>query len=222
MGSVWFGDAAKLLAQESRLNTEQFSVCDKTDLSGILQDYEDWYVNKFQKYPRLARRVVVPRPPPKPHRCDLHGHGDENSQGSDTPTGKKSPFFSRRRSLPRSGGSGGSIGRAASDPSLSEDLVEVRGHGRSRNSVRNRTIDNKKREELNRGPPVMGGRRTSSSGPARSPGDEKKDPSKSSSDTDSGGGGGNASASADTKEHKGRTNNSRPAGPYEVVCDKLH
>ena len=25
-----------------------------------------------------------------------------------------------------------------------------------------------------------------------------------------------------TKEHKGRTNSSRPIGPYEAVCDVLH
>ncbi|XP_045103131.1 katanin p60 ATPase-containing subunit A-like 2 [Portunus trituberculatus] len=204
-----FNDAAKLLAQESRLNTEQFSVCEKVDLSGILEDYENWFVNKFQKYPRLARRVIVPRTPPKPHRCDLHGHGgDENSLGNETPSGKKTPFF-RRRSLPRSGGSGHSMGRTASDPSLNEDGVEVRGHARSRNSVRNKSVDNKKREELNRGP-LVGGRRMSSSGPVRSSGDEKKDPSKSSSDTDSERGG--------AAGHLGPVRTGRMAGqPRQVI-----
>ncbi|XP_042210938.1 katanin p60 ATPase-containing subunit A-like 2 isoform X1 [Homarus americanus] len=180
-----YGDAAKTLVQEARLNTDQFTVCDSVDLSNILQEYESWFVVKYQRYPKLAKRMLVPRPTPKPHRCG-HTDDDTNNGKQETLTGKKSPFF-RRRSLPRHGGSGGSMGRAASDPSLSDDVCSTteggRGHGRSRNSVRNKIIDNKKREELGRGPLV--GRRVSGGGALRSPGDEKKDPSKSSSDTDS-------------------------------------
>ncbi|KAK4287996.1 hypothetical protein Pmani_038947 [Petrolisthes manimaculis] len=180
-----YGDAAKSLVLESRLNTEQFSVCEKVDLTGILQEYETTYVEKFQRYPRLAKRVVVPRPTPKPHRCALHTPEEVDDQ-SVIGGGKKSPFF-RRRSLPRSTRSGGSMGRASSDPSLSDDVNAIEGrsaHSHSRSTARNRVIDNKKREELNRGP-LVGSRR----GVGRSPGEEKKDPSKSSSDTDSDRGG---------------------------------
>ncbi|XP_071538180.1 katanin p60 ATPase-containing subunit A-like 2 [Panulirus ornatus] len=178
-------EAAKALASETRLNTDQFIVCDNVDLNNILHQYETWYMVKFQKYPKLAKRVLAPRPTPKPHRCDLMGEEASSGGRHDSMAGKKSPFF-RRRSLPRHGGSGSSMGRAASDPSLSDDTssVEVRSHGRPRNSVRNKAIDNKKREDLSRGPLV--GRRASGVAAAiRSPGDEKKDPSKSSSDTDS-------------------------------------
>ncbi|KAK8739619.1 hypothetical protein OTU49_003429, partial [Cherax quadricarinatus] len=180
-----YSDAAKTLVQEARLNTEQFSVCDSVDLSGILQEHEEWFVAKYQKYPKLAKRSLMPRPTPKPHRCG-HLQEEANNSRNDTPPGKKSPFF-RRRSLPRHGGSGGSMGRAASDPSLSDDVSsagEVRGHARSRNSVRNKVIDNRKREELVRGP-LVGRRVSGGAGPLRSPGEEKKDPTKSSSDTDS-------------------------------------
>ncbi|XP_045603188.1 katanin p60 ATPase-containing subunit A-like 2 [Procambarus clarkii] len=190
-----YSDAAKLLVQEARLNTEQFSVCDSVDLAGVLQEHEAWFVAKYQKYPKLAKRVLVPRPTPKPHRCS-HLHEEANAAKNDTLAGKKSPFF-RRRSLPRHGGSGGSMGRAASDPSLSDDVSsagEVKGRGRSRNFVRNKMIDNKKREEVGR-VPLVGRRVSGSGGPLRSPGDEKKDPTKSSSDTDSEKGGAGIAAS---------------------------
>ncbi|XP_063598016.1 katanin p60 ATPase-containing subunit A-like 2 [Penaeus indicus] len=177
-----FPDAAKFLAQEAKLNTEQFSVCDNVDLSNILQEYESWYVVKHQRYPRLAKRVLGPRPNPKPHRCSIHD-GSDAPPKKEPPNEKKSPFFNRRRSLPRHGGSGSSINRASSDPALSDEasLPETRSQSRSRNYGRNRNLDNKKREEISRAPLV--GRRLS--GNLRSPGDEKKDPSKSSSDTDS-------------------------------------
>ncbi|XP_047501926.1 katanin p60 ATPase-containing subunit A-like 2 [Penaeus chinensis] len=177
-----FPDAAKFLAQEAKLNTEQFSVCDNVDLPNILQEYESWYVVKNQRYPRLAKRVLGPRPNPKPHRCSIHD-GSDAPPKKEPPNEKKSPFFNRRRSLPRHGGSGSSINRASSDPALSDEasLPETRSQSRSRNYGRNRNLDNKKREEISRAPLV--GRRLS--GNLRSPGDEKKDPSKSSSDTDS-------------------------------------
>lgn len=41
-----YSDAAKLLVQEARLNTEQFSVCDSVDLAGVLQEHEAWFVAK--------------------------------------------------------------------------------------------------------------------------------------------------------------------------------
>lgn len=198
-----FPDAAKFLAQEAKLNTEQFSVCDNVDLSNILQDYEAWYVVKHQRYPRLAKRVLGPRPNPKPHRCSIHDGTDAPAQPKkEPPHERKSPFFNRRRSLPRHGGSGSSINRASSDPALSDEasLPETRSQSRSRNYGRNRNLDNKKREEISRNvkakDPALGdcrGRRRTLaplvgrrlSGNLRSPGDEKKDPSKSSSDTDS-------------------------------------
>lgn len=41
-----YSDAAKSLVQESRLNTEQFSVCENVHLTGILHEYETTYVEK--------------------------------------------------------------------------------------------------------------------------------------------------------------------------------
>ncbi|XP_068200911.1 katanin p60 ATPase-containing subunit A-like 2 isoform X1 [Palaemon carinicauda] len=189
-----YGAAAKLLEQDARLNTEQFSVCDNVDLPGILQEYESWHVIKFQKYPKLAKRIVGPRPSPKPHKCSHHDE-ENTAPKKDLLSTRKSPLFrsmmclseKRRRSLPRKTGSGGSMGRAVSDPTLSDETSSIGDQSlpRSRTSAsRGRTIDNKKREELKRAP-LVGRRVTGSGGLLRSPGDEKKDPSKSSSDTDS-------------------------------------
>ncbi|CAL4059946.1 unnamed protein product, partial [Meganyctiphanes norvegica] len=180
-----FQDAAKSLAGGARLNTDQFTVCENVDLSNLLQEYEAWYVVKNQRYPRLAKRIVggetQKRPNPKPHRCE---HDDDLGVPSEKDS-KKSPFF-RRRSVPRNGSSsnGSSLGRAASDPSLSDETIDPRAA--SRGSNRSRNLDSKKRDDINRGTPATG-RRVAT---VRKAGEEKKDPSKSSSDTDSDRGGG--------------------------------
>ncbi|XP_076064208.1 katanin p60 ATPase-containing subunit A-like 2 [Oratosquilla oratoria] len=177
-------EVAKQFAIESRLNLDQFGVCENVDLDGILEEYETMYVVKNQKYPRLAKRIIVPRPTPKPHRCSSHENEDSLLKPKrDSSVGRHSPFF-RRRSLPRHAGNSATsgIGRAVSDPNLSDDAssVALETQAKSRNGSRTRNIDNRKREELTRTPLVV--KRTV---PSRNSGEEKKDATKSSSDTDS-------------------------------------
>ncbi|NWR78242.1 KATL2 protein, partial [Centropus unirufus] len=50
-------DAANALEQETKLNLRGFEVCDNVDLETILMEYESYYFVKFQKYPKITKKV---------------------------------------------------------------------------------------------------------------------------------------------------------------------
>ncbi|XP_032068510.1 katanin p60 ATPase-containing subunit A-like 2 isoform X1 [Thamnophis elegans] len=51
-------DAASALEQETKCGLRRFEVCDNVDLETILMEYESYYYVKFQKYPKITRKVV--------------------------------------------------------------------------------------------------------------------------------------------------------------------
>ncbi|KAJ7427684.1 Katanin p60 ATPase-containing subunit A-like 2 [Willisornis vidua] len=51
-------DAANALEQETKLSLRGFEVCDNVDLETILMEYESYYFVKFQKYPKITKKVV--------------------------------------------------------------------------------------------------------------------------------------------------------------------
>ncbi|KFZ63457.1 Katanin p60 ATPase-containing subunit A-like 2, partial [Podiceps cristatus] len=51
-------DAANSLEQETKLNLRGFEVCDNIDLETILMEYESYYFVKFQKYPKITKKVL--------------------------------------------------------------------------------------------------------------------------------------------------------------------
>uniref|UniRef100_A0A8C8ASG6 Katanin p60 ATPase-containing subunit A-like 2 n=1 Tax=Otus sunia TaxID=257818 RepID=A0A8C8ASG6_9STRI len=51
-------DAANALEQETKLSLRGFEVCDNIDLETILMEYESYYFVKFQKYPKITRKVL--------------------------------------------------------------------------------------------------------------------------------------------------------------------
>ncbi|XP_073536646.1 katanin p60 ATPase-containing subunit A-like 2 isoform X2 [Phyllobates terribilis] len=50
-------DSANALEQESKLSLRRFEVCDNIDLETILMEYESYYFVKFQKYPKITKKV---------------------------------------------------------------------------------------------------------------------------------------------------------------------
>nr|XP_033790805.1 katanin p60 ATPase-containing subunit A-like 2 isoform X2 [Geotrypetes seraphini] len=50
-------DAANALEQESKLGLRRFEVCDNIDLETILLEYESYYYIKFQKYPKVTKKM---------------------------------------------------------------------------------------------------------------------------------------------------------------------
>ncbi|KAI1240270.1 hypothetical protein IHE44_0011729 [Lamprotornis superbus] len=51
-------DAANALEQETKLGLRGFEVCDNIDLQTILMEYESYYFVKFQKYPKITKKVL--------------------------------------------------------------------------------------------------------------------------------------------------------------------
>ncbi|XP_026798557.3 katanin p60 ATPase-containing subunit A-like 2 isoform X1 [Pangasianodon hypophthalmus] len=50
-------DAANALEQETHFGLRRFEVCDNVDLDTILMEYESFYFIKFQKYPKLTKKL---------------------------------------------------------------------------------------------------------------------------------------------------------------------
>ncbi|XP_009957388.1 PREDICTED: katanin p60 ATPase-containing subunit A-like 2 isoform X2 [Leptosomus discolor] len=53
-----YADAANALEQETKLSLRGFEVCDNIDLETILMEYESYYFVKFQKYPKITKKVL--------------------------------------------------------------------------------------------------------------------------------------------------------------------
>ncbi|NXI40937.1 KATL2 protein, partial [Galbula dea] len=53
-------DAANALEQETKLSLRGFEVCDNIDLETVLMEYESYYFVKFQKYPKITKKVLDP------------------------------------------------------------------------------------------------------------------------------------------------------------------
>ncbi|NXG42656.1 KATL2 protein, partial [Psilopogon haemacephalus] len=51
-------DAANALEQETKLSLHGFEVCDNIDLETILMEYESYYFIKFQRYPKITKKVL--------------------------------------------------------------------------------------------------------------------------------------------------------------------
>ncbi|XP_057177901.1 katanin p60 ATPase-containing subunit A-like 2 isoform X5 [Triplophysa rosa] len=52
-----YTDAAKALEKESSVSLCRFEVCDNVDLDTVLMEYESYYYIKFQKYPKLTKKL---------------------------------------------------------------------------------------------------------------------------------------------------------------------
>lgn len=46
------------MEQETKLSLRGFEVCDNIDLETILMEYESYYFVKFQKYPKITKKVL--------------------------------------------------------------------------------------------------------------------------------------------------------------------
>ncbi|CAH1981300.1 unnamed protein product [Acanthoscelides obtectus] len=60
-------DTAEALTNEAQLN-EQCQVCENVDLDIILQEYQSYYFTKFQKYPKIVRKLDSNEVPQKVKR----------------------------------------------------------------------------------------------------------------------------------------------------------
>uniref|UniRef100_A0AAR2JWP0 Katanin p60 ATPase-containing subunit A-like 2 n=1 Tax=Pygocentrus nattereri TaxID=42514 RepID=A0AAR2JWP0_PYGNA len=59
-------DAATALEQDTNFGLRRFEICDNVDLDTILMEYESYYFIKFQKYPKLTKKL------PEQGRCQYY------------------------------------------------------------------------------------------------------------------------------------------------------
>lgn len=45
------------LSKETNLDFKKYEVCDNVDLETVLLEYESYYYIKFQKYPRITKKL---------------------------------------------------------------------------------------------------------------------------------------------------------------------
>uniref|UniRef100_A0A8B9ERG0 ATPase AAA-type core domain-containing protein n=1 Tax=Anser cygnoides TaxID=8845 RepID=A0A8B9ERG0_ANSCY len=55
---ILYVEAANALEKETMLGLCEFEVCDNIDLETILMEYESYYFVKFQKYPKITKKVM--------------------------------------------------------------------------------------------------------------------------------------------------------------------
>lgn len=58
MSLTRFFDTAECFSNEAHL-TNQYQICDNIDLGIIVQDFETYYYVRFQKYPKICKKMCV-------------------------------------------------------------------------------------------------------------------------------------------------------------------
>ncbi|XP_071199070.1 katanin p60 ATPase-containing subunit A-like 2 isoform X2 [Salvelinus alpinus] len=62
-------DAASALEQDTNVVLRRFEVCDNIDLDTVLMEYESYYFIKFQRYPKLTKKLPEPVESKHPRSC---------------------------------------------------------------------------------------------------------------------------------------------------------
>lgn len=60
LNCVYFSyvESAKTLSRETNLDMNKFEVCDNVSLETVLMEYEAYYHVKFQRYPKITKKLV--------------------------------------------------------------------------------------------------------------------------------------------------------------------
>ena len=51
-------ESANSLSKETNLDLTRYEVCDNIDLSTILMEYESYYYVKFNRYPKVTKKLT--------------------------------------------------------------------------------------------------------------------------------------------------------------------
>lgn len=53
-----YAETARAFERETNLDLRKFDVCDNIDLETVLQEYESYYYVRFNKYPKITKKVT--------------------------------------------------------------------------------------------------------------------------------------------------------------------
>ncbi|XP_071845991.1 katanin p60 ATPase-containing subunit A-like 2 isoform X2 [Apostichopus japonicus] len=109
-----YSEAAKSLEAESNLCFNKFEVCDNVDLETVLMEYESYYFVKFQRYPKITKKLSTEGTPSKhpktkrqsstptlpriPHAPDPSGSNSSSSANGSRRRPNSSSVNSKRQS----------------------------------------------------------------------------------------------------------------------------
>jgi len=51
-------ESATTLSKETNLDMSKYDVCDNVDLETVLMEYESYYFVRFQKYPKIIKKLT--------------------------------------------------------------------------------------------------------------------------------------------------------------------
>lgn len=53
-----YAETARVLERETNLDLRRYDVCDNIDLDTVLQEYESYYYVRFNRYPKVTKKVT--------------------------------------------------------------------------------------------------------------------------------------------------------------------
>jgi hypothetical protein len=53
-----YAETARSFEKETNLDLRKFDVCDNIDLDTVLQEYESYYFVRFNKYPKITKKIT--------------------------------------------------------------------------------------------------------------------------------------------------------------------
>lgn len=56
--SFRYVESANVLGRETNLDMTRYDVCDNVDLETVLMEYESYYFVRFQKYPKVIKKLT--------------------------------------------------------------------------------------------------------------------------------------------------------------------
>ena len=101
-------DTANALETESGISLEKYTVCDNIDLPTVIQEYESYYNVKFNRYPKIIKKIQNPDSkgkPNRPVRGSLKNRGNScslpniNTSKQDGETSPNRPLSDGKRKL---------------------------------------------------------------------------------------------------------------------------
>ena len=52
-----YAETARAFERETNLDLRKYDVCDNIDLETVLQEYESYYFVRFNKYPKITKKL---------------------------------------------------------------------------------------------------------------------------------------------------------------------
>lgn len=137
-------DTVNTLETESGLSLEKYSVCDNIDLPTVLQEYESYYNVKFNRYPKIIRKLQNPEKgkPNRPIKGNLRNRQNScslpniNTSKNESETSANRPQSDGKRKV----SSKTKVSKAKSLTTVNQDDLSLAGNALSNQGASKDTV----------------------------------------------------------------------------------